>query len=159
MAEKRWADYLVEEGGGEVPDLRFDPGHDTSTSVELTQQTQDAAIEGWSRVDILPGQSFGPLYRVQDGPWEPTRDEPRGRWAGLGKPTSKSDAHSMYALYWTDPNKLWHLYEFYIEVPAGAPEQAWIFRSRVSGGTGEQVKIPNPTCAYIRIASSQELAT
>lgn len=136
-----------------MPDLEFDPNTNTSTVADLTAATRDVALGDWTREDLQPHQRYGPFYRTNVVEWQPSRESPAGRWAGSEKPISKEHANEMYALDHLDRSLPWKLYTFYL-VPA---ESTWVFRSKVKGGTSEQIKLPNSVCLFVLIESEESL--
>jgi len=134
-------------------DMKFNPNYETSTSVDFTKSTLDAAQGDWLREDLQTQQKYGPFYRVNIGDWEPSREAPEGRWAGIEKPTTKNEANEMYALGHYDQNKPWKLYTFHIF----PNRNVWLFKSKVKGGSSIQIKLPNPICEFIIVNKVEQL--
>jgi hypothetical protein len=125
----------------------FNPNVNTASSIDFIPDTIDAADGQWSRQELPLGFNSGPYYRVAAGDWDPSREREEGRWAGTEKPKSKEEAHDMYFLPHLNQSLPWKLYTFHI-----LPNRSvWLFKSKVKGGSGRQVKLPNPVCEFIVI--------
>lgn len=134
----------------------YDPLCNTTTTDYLTNATKDSANGPWEEWWFSPGEKTPQFFRVNlESVWLPLRKTQERRWAGLNKPKTKSEALRLYNLdsAFYDIKKDWYLFVFDLRTNV----KILIFRSKVKGGVGNQIKIPNSTCEYIRIISKERV--